>query len=43
MFVGSTGYYNNPEATLDLFKNNWIHTGDLGRMDEDGYFYFVDR
>jgi crotonobetaine/carnitine-CoA ligase len=43
MFVGSTGYYNNPEATLELFKNNWIHTGDLGRMDEDGYFYFVDR
>jgi crotonobetaine/carnitine-CoA ligase len=43
MFVGSTGYYNKPEATLELFKNNWIHTGDLGRMDEDGYFYFVDR
>jgi crotonobetaine/carnitine-CoA ligase len=43
MFVGSTGYYNQPEATLELFKNNWIHTGDLGRMDEDGYFYFVDR
>ena len=43
MFVGTTGYYNKPEATLDLFKNGWIHTGDLGRMDEDGYFFFVDR
>ena len=43
MFVGTTGYYNKPEATLELFQNGWIHTGDLGRMDEDGYFYFVDR
>jgi crotonobetaine/carnitine-CoA ligase len=42
-FVGTTGYYNKPEATLDLFDNGWIHTGDLGRMDEDRYFYFVDR
>lgn len=43
MFVGTTGYYGKPEATLELFKNGWIHTGDLGRMDEDGYFYFLDR
>ncbi len=43
MWVGTTGYYKKPEATLELFHNNWIHTGDLGRMDEDGYFYFVDR
>jgi crotonobetaine/carnitine-CoA ligase len=43
MFVGTDGYYSKPEATLELFKNGWIHTGDLGRMDEDGYFYFVDR
>jgi crotonobetaine/carnitine-CoA ligase len=43
MFVGTTGYYNKLEATLELFKNGWIHTGDLGRMDEDGYFFFVDR
>lgn len=43
MWVGTTGYYNKPEATLELFQNGWIHTGDLGRMDEDGYFYFVDR
>ena len=43
MFVGTTGYYSKPEATLELFENGWIHTGDLGRMDEDGYFFFVDR
>jgi len=43
MFVGTTGYYNKPEATIELFKNGWIHTGDLGRMDEDGHFFFVDR
>ena len=43
MFVGTTGYYKKPEATLELFQNGWIHTGDMGRRDEDGYFYFVDR
>lgn len=43
MFVGTSGYYGKPEATLELFKNGWIHTGDLGRMDEEGYFYFLDR
>ncbi len=43
MFVGTTGYYDKPEATIELFKNGWIHTGDLGRMDEDGHFFFVDR
>lgn len=38
------GYYNNPEATEKAFKGtSWFHTGDLGRMDEDGYFYIVDR
>jgi crotonobetaine/carnitine-CoA ligase len=43
MFVGTTGYYKKAEATLDLFRNGWIHTGDMGRRDADGYFYFVDR
>jgi crotonobetaine/carnitine-CoA ligase len=43
MWVGTTGYYKKPEDTLALFQNGWIHTGDLGRTDEDGYFYFVDR
>ena len=42
-FVGTTGYYNKPVETLEFFQNFWMHTGDLGRMDKDGYFYFVDR
>jgi crotonobetaine/carnitine-CoA ligase len=37
------GYFNNPEATLEAFSNLWYHTGDLGRRDEDGDWYFVDR
>ncbi|MGB9627988.1 MAG: AMP-binding protein [Thermodesulfobacteriota bacterium] len=36
-------YYNMPEKTLEAFRNLWFHTGDLGRKDADGYFYFVDR
>jgi crotonobetaine/carnitine-CoA ligase len=37
------GYFHNPEATLDAFRNLWYHTGDLGRRDEDGEFFFFDR
>ena len=37
------GYWKNPEATLKAMRNQWFHTGDLGRFDSDGYFYFVDR
>lgn len=37
------GYYREPEATSKKFRNLWFHTGDLGRLDEDDYFYFEDR
>ena len=37
------GYWNRPEATAKAIVNDWFHTGDIGRMDEDGYFYIVDR
>lgn len=36
-------YWKNPEATLNAMRNQWFHTGDLGRFDSDGYLYFVDR
>jgi acyl-CoA synthetase (AMP-forming)/AMP-acid ligase II len=36
-------YWNRPEATERAFRNGWLHTGDIGRMDEDGYFYILDR
>jgi len=37
------GYWRNPEATVSATSNLWYHTGDLGRRDEDGEFFFVDR
>lgn len=36
-------YWNRPEATEQAFRNGWLHTGDIGKMDEDGYFYILDR
>lgn len=36
-------YYKNPEATAEAFKGGWFHSGDLVRVDEEGYFYIVDR
>jgi acyl-CoA synthetase (AMP-forming)/AMP-acid ligase II len=36
-------YWNNPEATAAAFRGGWLHTGDIGYMDEDGFFYLVDR
>ena len=37
------GYYKNPEATARAWRNGWFHTGDMGRRDADGNFFFVDR
>ncbi|MCC5999317.1 MAG: AMP-binding protein [Pararhodobacter sp.] len=36
-------YWNRPEATEKAFRNGWLHTGDIGTMDEDGFFYILDR
>ena len=37
------GYLNMPDETAKALKGGWLHSGDLGKMDEDGYFYVVDR
>lgn len=42
-YVMMTEYYNMPAETNAAFRNLWFHTGDRGRVDEDGYMYFVDR
>ncbi len=36
-------YWNNPEETANQLKDGWLYTGDIGNIDEDGYFYIVDR
>ncbi|MET0378689.1 MAG: AMP-binding protein [Spongiibacteraceae bacterium] len=38
-----SGYWRKPEATLQAFGTLWFHTGDLGRMDANGYLFFADR
>ena len=37
------GYWNREEETAAIFYNDWMRTGDIGKMDEEGYFYIVDR
>ena len=37
------GYYNNPEATANSIKDGWFYTGDLGKIDENGYLYITGR
>ena len=37
------GYWNRPEANEESFTDGWLHTGDAARMDEDGFYYIVDR
>jgi long-chain acyl-CoA synthetase len=37
------GYWNEPEASAHTLRGGWMHTGDLARVDEDGYFFIVDR
>ncbi len=36
-------YYKNPEATAEVLKNGWLYTGDMARVDEQGFIYLVDR
>ncbi len=37
------GYWNKPDKTADTIRQGWLHTGDVGRIDEDGFVYVIDR
>jgi long-chain acyl-CoA synthetase len=39
----SSGYYKLPEETAKTFRNGWLHTGDMAKIDEEGYLYIVER
>lgn len=41
--TGAAGYWDRPEAEAKKFRGDWIFTGDLGKVDEDGYFYVLGR
>ena len=38
-----SGYYNNPQATAEVIKNGWLYTGDIGKIDKDGYLFITGR
>jgi long-chain acyl-CoA synthetase len=38
-----TGYYKNPDETARAIRSSWLHTGDMGRLDHDGFLYIVER
>ncbi len=37
------GYYNNPQTTAETIRNGWLYTGDIGKVDEDGYLFITGR
>jgi long-chain acyl-CoA synthetase len=37
------GYWNRPEATADAIRSGWFHTGDVARVDDEGFYFIVDR
>ena len=37
------GYYHDPKATAEVLRDGWLHTGDMARQDQEGFYYLVDR